>query len=439
MFELGIIVFLILLNAMFVASEFAIVSAPKVSIEGLAASGSRRASKVLDVLRKPANQDRYIATAQVGITIASLGLGMYGEEVIAHWLVSFLEHSSAIQVASIHGVASVMSLLILTYFHIVVGEMVPKSLALQRSQLFLMMLVHPMSFFTKLFGPIIWALNGLSNLILRNFFGIDRNTSSVAAFTPEEIEFIVQESETEGILSDEMGTVIKELFDFGERIAEDIMVPRVHMVALPMRPTGKEVRDVLNSSLHTRYPVFQGDKDNIVGSVHIKDLGAVVDYNGVCSLPLRPVPYLPGSAPIQTVLDAMKEFSTHIAVVLDEHGGTAGFITIQDIFEEVLGDYEAADAQQIHVLDDGSLRVSGTVRLDEIAEQFEIELEHEEVITVSGLVLDQLSRPPRVGDHIEYESIAVDVVRVIGRGVHTCVVRLLEKKNAGQDSGSSSD
>lgn len=427
MFEIAIIVVLIFFNAMFVASEFAIVSAPKVSIEGQAAAGSRRAKRVLDVLKTPTLQDRYIATAQVGITIASLGLGMYGEQVIAHWLESFLEHNTAIEVASIHGVASMISLFILTYFHIVLGEMVPKSLALQRSQVFLTWLVVPMSFFTRLFWPIIWALNGFSNLLLKNLLGIDRTKSSFAAFTPEEIEFIVQESETEGILSDEMGTVIKELFDFGERIAEDIMVPRVHMIALPMRTTGSEVREVLNSSLHTRYPVFQGDKDNIVGSVHIKDLGSIVEMDGLISLPLRPVPYLPSSAPIQTVLDAMKEFSTHIAIVLDEYGGTAGFITIQDVFEEVLGDYETENAHQIEELADGSLRVAGTVRLDEVAEQFEIDLEHEEVGTVGGLVLDQLSRPPRIGDYIEYETVAISVVRVYGRGVHTCIVKKIEK------------
>jgi CBS domain containing-hemolysin-like protein len=432
-FELGIIFVLIMFNAMFVASEFAIVSAPKVAIEGLAAAGSKRAIKVLDVLKTPARQDRYIATAQVGITIASLGLGMYGEQVIAHWLESVLENYTAIQLLSIHGVASVIALIMLTYFHIVMGEMVPKSLALQRSQAFLLWLVLPMSFFAKLFWPIIFVLNGVSNFLLRNLLGVDRSKSTFAAFTPEEIEFIVKESETEGILSDEMGTVIKELFDFGERIAEDIMVPRVHMVALPIRPTAEEVRRVLNKSLHTRYPVYQGDKDNIVGSVHIKDLGSMVDRDGVCSLPLRPVPYVPGSTPIQTVLDAMNEFSTHIAIVLDEYGGTAGFITIQDVFEEVLGDYESEDAHQIEKMDDDSLRVLGTVRLDELAEALDIELEHDEVTTVSGLVLDRLSRPPRVGDHIEYEEVSITVVRTYGRGVHTCIIKKIEKPKSAED------
>jgi len=436
MFELLVILVLIFFNAMFVASEFAIVSAPKVAIEGEAQqTGSYRALKVLDIVKTPVQQDRYIATAQVGITIASLGLGMYGEEVIAHWLESALEAASVVQVLSIHGLASALSLLILTYFHIVLGEMVPKSLALQRSQAFLMLLVMPMSFFTKLFWPIIFVLNGASNFLLLNLLGIDRAHSSVAAFTPEEIEFIVKESETEGILSDEMGTVIKELFDFGERIAEDIMVPRVHMVALPMRPTSKQIRDVLTHELHTRYPVYQGDKDNIVGAVHIKDLGSLVDSEGDCSLPLRPVPFLPSSAPIQTVLDAMKEYSTHIAIVLDEYGGTAGFITIKDVFEEVLGDYEASNASQIERLDENSLRVVGTVRLDEIAEHLMVDLEHEEVTTVSGLVLDRLNRPPRVGDQIEYESVSISVVRIQGRGVHTCIVKRRNKlKNGSADS-----
>jgi CBS domain containing-hemolysin-like protein len=426
--EVVVILFLIFMNAMFVASEFAIVSAPRVTIEGLALAGSPMAKKVLSVLKEPVRQDQYIATAQVGITIASLGLGMYGEQSIAHWLQGMMESTNLIQTVSIHGIASSLAILILTYFHIVLGEMVPKSLALQSSQAFLFALVVPMSFFTRLFWPIIIVLNGTSNALLK-LIGIDRTVSSIAAFTPEEIEFIVKESETEGILSDQMGTMIKELFDFGERIAEDIMVPRVHMVALPMRPTAQQVRDLLAHTLHTRYPVYQTDKDNILGAVHIKDLGSLVDTEGAFVLPLRPVPFLPCSAPIQTVLDAMKEYSTHMAIVLDEYGGTAGFITIRDIFEEVLGEYDSEDVAEIERLPDGSIRVAGTVRLDEVAEQLGIVLAHEDVTTVSGLVLDQLNRPPREGERIEYESVSIVVVRVEHRAAQSCLISRLPTKH----------
>lgn len=430
--EIVIIAVLIFFNAMFVASEFAIVSAPRVTIEGMAQAGSAKAERVLRILKDPIKQDQYIATAQVGITIASLGLGMYGEQTIAHWLESFLEQSNLIQAVSIHALSSAFAIFILTYFHIVLGEMVPKSLALQSSQAFLFLLVMPMSFFTRLFWPLIKVLNGASNLFLRSI-GIDRTRSNFAAFTPEEIEFIVQESETEGILSDQVGTMIKQLFDFGERIAEDIMVPRVKMMALPMRPTASQIRDLLKNNLHTRYPVYQTDKDNIVGAVHIKDLGALVDSDGICALSLRPLPFLPCSAPIQTVLDAMKEYSTHMAIVLDEYGGTAGFITIRDIFEEVLGEYESTHEAEIEKLEDGSLRVAGTVRLDEVSEHLEIDLTHEDVTTVSGLVLDQLNRPPREGERIEYEMVSISVVRVEGRAAQVCLITKLpeKKKNGG--------
>ncbi|MBX9669023.1 MAG: hemolysin family protein, partial [Candidatus Obscuribacterales bacterium] len=380
MIEILIVVFLILMNAMFVASEFAVVSAPRMAIEGLAQSGSARARQVMTILKEPIKQDRYIATSQVGITVASLGLGMYGEQVLAHWLETLFGTLDFAHVVGIHAIASAVALLLLTYFHIVLGEMVPKSLALQRSESLILWLVVPMTFFMRLFWPIIIALNGASNFLLKTFLGIDRTQSSIAAFTPEEIGFIVKESETEGILSDEMSTVIKELFDFGDRIVEEIMVPRVHMVALPMRPTAAQIRQVLTNSLHTRYPVYQTDKDHIVGAVHIKDLGAIIDSEGICSLPLRPVPFLPASAPIQTVLDAMKEFRTHIAIVLDEHGGTAGFLTIRDIFEEVLGEFDASfSSSSIDDMEDGSVSVKGIVRLDEIAEHLGIVLQHEEV------------------------------------------------------------
>lgn len=424
--EIGIIIVLILCNAFFMASQFAIAAASLPALDAQAQSGSKHAQRVLAILNEPRTHESYLAAAQIGSTGSTLALGMYGAHNIAELLGPVLKNQPFLEIAFVNGIAIASALAILTYIHVVLGEMVPKSLAIQRSELLLPVLIWPMTIFMKLFYPITFVLSLLGKTAVGKSIGIDRTQTTQSAFTPEEIEFIVKESETEGILSDEIGQVIEQLFDFGERIAEDVMIPRVHMSALPMRPQVSDIKRMLSNSLHIRYPVYGIDKDDIVGSVHIKDLGYLLDSEGVCALPLRPVPFVPASASIQAVLDAMQEFSTHIAIVLDEYGGTAGLVTIQDIFEEVLGEFdESSRLTSIEQLENGTLRAVGTARLDELAEQLEVDIIHDWVTSVSGLVLYRLNRPPRVGDTVVHGRISIEVIRVKGRGVHTCIVKRL--------------
>jgi CBS domain containing-hemolysin-like protein len=425
MFELGLIFFLIGCNALFVASEFATVVAPKQSIEKRALDGDRVARKIVQVIKVPALQDRYIAASQVGITIASLGLGMYGEEVIAHWISHYLSAASIVEVAAIHIVASALSLVLLTYMHVVLGEIVPKSIALQKSETVMFLLIRPMLFFMKLFKPIIFVLNGANTFLLKTFFGIDRTRSSVTAFSPEEIQLILKESETEGIINDEIGSVIKQMFDFGELIAEDIMVPRVYVTALPLRPSKDQIEECILRAIHSRFPVYTEDKDNIVGTVHIKDLAALLELHNDSTMKIRPVPFVPMSASVQSVLESMRQYSTHMAVVLDEHGGTAGIISIDDVFEEVIGEIdESITRHSIEELHDGTIRVDGTVQLEELEEYLNMEIDAEDVHTLSGLVLDRLGRPPRVGDSFKYKNLTIVVNKVKGRGAHVCIIRV---------------
>lgn len=427
MFEIGIILALIAFNALFVASEFATVVAPKQSIERRALDGDKTAQRIVAVIKEPMLQDRYIAASQVGITIASLGLGMYGEEVIAHWLSLQLGHVSFVEEAMVHVVSGTIALVLLTYMHVVLGEIIPKSVALQKSEIVMFLLIHPMSFFMKLFKPIIFVLNGLNMFLLKNIFKIDRSQSKVPAFSADEIQLILQESETEGIISDEIGSMIQQMFDFGELIAEDIMVPRVHVVALPMRPDKVKVQEIVRQAIHSRYPVYSEDKDNIVGTVHMKGLAALLESETDSTIPIRPVPFVPLSSSVESVLEAMKQYSTHMAVVMDEHGGTAGIISIDDIFEEVIGEIdETITRHSIEVLNDGSVRVDGTVHLDEIAEHFKILIEDEDVETLSGLVIDRLGRPPRVGDSFKFKNLTIVVSETVGRGAHTCIIRTKE-------------
>ena len=427
MTPLLIVAGLILLNGIFVAAEFAIVGAPRAAIERRAATGNRLARAVQAVLENPRQQDRYIATAQLGITVASLGLGMYGEHVLADRLFELLGGTGLPQWLISHGVASVLAVAILTYFHIVVGEMVPKSLALQHAERMVLWITPPMIWTRNALYPFVIGLNAVGNLVL-TIFGVDRQEHNPDQYyTPEELQFIVQESEDLGALRAESGQMLQELFAFGDRTAGEVMVPRVRVTGLPLGTLPAQVRELLGRAPHTRYPVYESDLDHILGMVHIKDLlGVLLRNEAIARTDVRPLPLVPETAELDSVLSTMRRERTQMVIVLDEHGGTAGVVTLQDLFEEVVGDIEEGPAEPPDVYRDveNRLRVPGTMRIDELGQEFGLELEHDEVDSVSGLVLTLLGRPPNVGDTVRYDRLVFTVTAVIGHGVEECAVWL---------------
>jgi CBS domain containing-hemolysin-like protein len=419
-----IIAGLVLLNGLFVAAEFAFVGAPRAAIERRAAAGDRRVLRIREILHNPRSQDRYLATAQIGITIASLGLGMYGEEVVAGWLEAPFERLGVLGPVAAHGVASFIAVMVMTYVHIVVGEMVPKSIALQRAEQTAVLVSPLMRAIWIAFYPLVMLLNGIGNAILR-LFGVERQHGSVEQYhTAEELRYIVRESLEGGKLGDESGRVLQELLDFGDLTAAEVMVPRVHVVAIPLDASREEVRDLLVSSPHTRYPVYRDDLDDVVGVLHVKDvLRLLTQDEEPDGYPLRPVPYVPETSRVDVVLAAMRREHTQLAIILDEHGGTAGLVSVEDLFEEVVGEIEE-EAERPHSWSDdgGRLHVAGTFRIEEVGERFGTELEHEDVDTVSGLVLTLLDRPPEVGDAVSYDGVVFEVLAVEGHGVAECPV-----------------
>jgi CBS domain containing-hemolysin-like protein len=415
---------LILLNGLFVAAEFAIIGAPRASIESLAAQGNKAARMVRRMLHDPRRQDRYLATAQIGITFASLGLGMYGEHMLADWLAHELEILGASRWIAAHTVASVLAITVLTYFHIVLGEMVPKSLALQHAESTALKVTPVMLVIKAVLFPLVVLLNGIGNGILR-VVGIRRQMTASYYHTPEELRYIVEESAEGGLLVGSAGTVLRELFDFAELDAGEVMVPRVHAVGIPLDADSKQIKDIVRESRHTRYPVFEEDMDHVVGMLHVKDiLRLLVEGPARIKDVLQPVPFVPETSHLDTVLEIMRKERSQMVVVMDEHGGTAGLITIEDVFEEVVGPVceEYGEATGVCRDEGGKLRAAGTVRLDEVGEYFGVELGHEEVDTVSGLVLALLDRPPRVGDAVEYRCFRLLVVSVEGHGVAECTI-----------------
>jgi CBS domain containing-hemolysin-like protein len=422
-----IITALILLNALFVAAEFAIVGAPRAAIDARAAEGDALARVVRAVLRDPRKQDRYIATAQLGITVASLGLGMYGEHVVADAVYRMLGDAGAPGWLLSHALASVVAVAVLTYFHIVVGEMVPKSLALQHAEHMVLWITPPMLWIKNILFPIVYALNGLGNLVLKGF-GVNRQVAHAEQYyTPEELQLIVQESEELGVLRAESSQMLQELFEFGDLTVGQVMVPRVRIVGIPVGADPAEIRELLPRSPHTRYPVYHEDLDHIVGMIHIKDLMRLLwREETVRDTHVRPVPIVPETAPLDAVLTLMRRDNTQMALVIDEHGGTSGIVTLDDLFHEVVGEIEEGpmSAPQIYRDVQGRLHVPGTMRIDELGQQFDLELEHHDVDSVSGLILTLLGRPPRTGDSVRYDRLLFEVTAVKGLGVDECAVTL---------------
>ena len=423
---IAVITALIVANGLFVAAEFAIVGAPRPTIRRLADRGHRAARLVLNVLSDPIRQDRFIATAQLGITVASLGLGMYGEHVVASRIADQLEALGAGRWIAAHAVASAVAVTILTYLHIVIGEMVPKSLALQYADRVVLWITPPMVALKNAVYPLVIALNGAGNLMLR-MLGIRRQvTGSEHYYTPEELQIIVEESEEGGALREESGLVLRELFEFGALTAAEVLVPRVRVVGLPVRASADDIVAVLRSARHTRYPVFDGDLDHIVGMVHIKDLlRLAVARQTLDQTKTLPVPVVPETSPLDDVLAILRREQTQMAVVLDEHGGTAGIITLSDLFSEVAGEIEDGSTARPGRDSHGRLRAPGTMRIAEVGQQFDLDLEHADVDSVSGLVLMLLGRPPKVGDVVDFGRLRFAVTAVKGHGVDEAAVSLL--------------
>lgn len=408
---------LVILNGIYVAAEFALLAAPRPALERKASRKDNAARRMLRILSSPTLQDQYVATAQLGITIASLGLGMYGEHALA---LKFEAIVGPLTGAGTTAIAATLALGLLTLAHIVIGEMVPKGLALQHPERLARLTAVPMTITRIALHPLIVLSNVLAWSVLK-LLGISRHTGTHdRVYTPEELQLIVAESEHGGALRHESGRLLRELFEFGDRTAVEVMVPRVRIAGVRLGARPDEIRRIHLDHGHTRYAVYDGDLDHIVGMMHVKDLlRRLLADQPVTMADVRRVPVVPETAPLDDVLATMQRAEAHMTVVIDEHGGTAGLITLEDLFEEVVGEIDegAITRRPIAPNPDGSVIVAGTVRLDELGQHFQLDLEHEEVDSVSGLVLARLGRPPVVGDVVIYDRIRLDVTATRGRGV----------------------
>lgn len=427
---------LIVINGLFVAAEFAIIGVRKTRMLQLANQGNRVASGVLSILESPVLQDRYISTAQLGITMASLGLGMYAEEAFAELLLGPLEHLFHLSELTAHGIAAGIALSMLTFLHVVVGEMVPKSVALQHPEGTVLNISRPMAFMQKVFGPAVWFLNTIGAGILR-LLRIPLIEGQARLHSPEELQMIIDDSYRGGQLDAKEKAMLSKVFVFGEHKAHQVMTHRTRVEAYPVGISESELLATLSQSRFSRFPIYDGDLDNVVGILHLKDLvRQQVHQPGKYDLRalLRRAPVVPMYADAETLLASLKRLRLHMAVVIDEYGGLAGIVTLEDLVEEVVGEVQDEFDQEIPLLRQVGPRefiLRGDYSLEDLSELSSLGDYVPDVNSVGGLIVNLLDRMPQVGDRVTFAGIVLQVETVAGRAVRT--VRAQLPRESGDD------
>lgn len=414
----AIALFLLVANAMFVGAEFALIASRSSKIQRLAEAGDRRARVAL---RSSRELSFMLSAAQLGITMASLGLGYVAEPALAH-IFENLFHGFAIPAGVSESIAFAIALLIVSFFHMVFGEMAPKNIAISDPEKSALLLAFPFRAYAVLFKPFIWFFNTIGNAGTR-LFGIEPQDERSDVHTASEIGLIITESAKGGLLDRFEHRLLSGAASFGERDAGSAMVPRTELVAVPADISSVEMEGVVVASGHTRIPVYEGDLDNILGFFHSKDLLKVPAARYEAPIPrssIRPMLVVPESKKLHPLLLDMRRERKHVSLVIEEHGGTAGVITMEDLLEELVGEirdeYDVAE-MGVERLGENRYLVPGSLRIDEIKDRLAIELPEGEYETVAGFVMSELGRIPRRRDTVTHDEWRLRVISMHRRRV----------------------
>ena len=405
--ELVAVAALILLNAFFVAAEYGLVTARRTRLTELEEQGNRRARAVLDITADP---PRFISAMQLGVTLTSLGIGALGE----HALSKAFDHV----VASI--VAIALAYLILTFFHVVIGELVPKGIALGHSEGTALFVAAPVRAFFTIARPLIWFLQRSTALVLK-VFGLNPPGAELEVHSEAELRMLVSASTEHGELETQEQEMLYKVFDFADKEVVDVMVPRPDVVALSIDLPPEEALTAVIDSPYTRYPVYRGSLDDIVGILHVRDLFSEMHDRGIASVRLddivRPAHIVPETKDLAALLAEFRRTNQHMAIVVDEYGGMEGIVTLEDLLEEIVGEiedeYDLPD-ETVERVDEHTIRIDGTFPIDDFNEQFGTDLDVEDYHTMGGVVFGLLGRAPERGDRLEHGNLVFEVLEVEG-------------------------
>jgi putative hemolysin len=401
---------LILLNAFFVAAEYGLVTSRRTRIMELEHEGNRRARAVLRITSDP---PRFISAMQLGVTISSLGIGALGEQVLAHEFDSIMASFLAV----------VLALLIVTYLHVVIGELVPKGIALGHPERTALAVSGPVRGFFLVFKPLIWLLQASSEVILR-VLGLEPPGAEHEAHSEAELRMLLSSSAEQGEIEHEEQEMLYKVFDFADKEVSDVMVPRPDVVAISIALPAEEALKAVLESPYTRYPVYRESLDDVVGVLHIRDLIEALHDRGIVSVDVeslvRPAYMVPETKDLGALLTEFRRTNQHMAIVIDEYGSMEGIVTLEDLLEEIVGEIEDEfdlPDETIERIDDDTIRIDGTFPIDDFNEQFHCDLPHEDYHTMAGFVFGLLGRGAEPGDEVSHDGLDFRVDAVEGQRI----------------------
>lgn len=426
--ELVAVAALVLLNGYFVAAEYALVTVRRTRLHELAGEGHRRAKLVLRLTQEPG---RFIAAMQLGVTVTSLAIGALGEHTLTRLFDPVMATVLAVTLA----------LLLLTFFHVVIGELVPKGVSLGHSEQTALFVALPVRAFFVLFKPLIWLLQRSSEIALRAL-GLVPPGSEGAVYSEAELKMLLERSTVEGELKQDEQEMLYKVFDFADKKAEDIMVPRPEVVSIAAGMPPEEALKAVLESPHTRYPAYRETPEHIIGVLHLRDLLNAMNDRGMAGVAveeiLRPPYIVPETKDIAALLTEFRRTNQHIAIVVDEYGDMEGIVTLEDVLEEIVGEIEDEfdlPDESVERLDEGRIRIGGTFPIDDFNEEFAESVPIEDYHTMGGYVFGLLGRAPERGDVIEEDGLRFTVLELEGSRIERLEVEFLPDPPVASEDG----
>ena len=419
--ELVAVGVLILLNAFFVAAEYGLVTARRTRIVELQHQGDRRAR---DVLRITSDPPRFIAAMQLGVTLTSLGIGALGEVALSRLF------DKAISTV----LAVIFAYLILTFLHVVIGELVPKGIALGHSEGTALFVSAPVRFFFIVMRPVVWLLEGATEIVLK-WLGLKPPGADDDVLSEAELRMLVSQSTQGGEIEQQEQEMLYKVFDFADKEAKDVMVPRPEVVALSIDLPPEQCLEAVMDSPFTRYPVYRESLDNVVGILHVRDLFRALRDRGMHEVKvediIRPAHIVPETKDLAALLAEFRRANQHMAIVVDEYGDMEGIVTLEDLLEEIVGDIEDEfdlPDESIEQIDEDTVVIDGTFPIDDFNERFKTTLPDEDYHTMAGFVFGLLGRQPEAGDTIMHDGMRFDVLEVEGSRILKLAVTFEQRR-----------